>query len=106
MAKKNLTIGIGVVAVIIIIALVAFFMLGSVGKIADIKNEDHVGKTVTVMGAVQNTVKIGSLSGYTLKDDTDTIAVSSEQLPKEGDTVTVTGTLMHDTLFGYYIKVS
>jgi hypothetical protein len=106
MAKKSLGIGIGVAAVIIIIAIVAFFMLGSIGKIADIKNEAHVGQTVTVRGVVQTTIKLGDLSGYTLKDDTDTIAVSSEQLPKEGATITVTGTLMRDTLFGYYIKVS
>ena len=59
-----------------------------------------------VRGVVQTTLKIGSLSGYTLKDNTDTIAVSSQQLPKEGETITVRGTLMHDTLFGYHIQSS
>ena len=104
MAKKK--VGIAAVVVVVIIAIVAFLMLASVSKIANVKNEDHVGKTVIVGGVVQATIKLGSLSGYTLKDDTDTIAVSSEQLPKEGQTVTVTGVLMHDTLFGYYIKAS
>jgi cytochrome c-type biogenesis protein CcmE len=104
MAKKSL--GIGIAVVIIIFAVIAFFVFANASKIADIKNEAHVGKSVTVRGIVESTIKLGSLSGYTLKDDTDTIAVSSEQLPKEGDTITVTGTLMHDTLFGYYIKVS
>ena len=104
MVSKSLWIGI--VVVVIVIAAVAFFMFVNVNKITDIKNEDHVGKTVTVRGIVQTTIKIGSLSGYTLKDNTDTIAVSSQQLPKEGETITVSGTLIHDTLLGYYIKVS
>jgi hypothetical protein len=105
MVNKGIGIG-AVVLIILLIAVVAYFMFGSVGKIADIKNEDHVGKTVTVRGVVQSTIKLGDLSGYTLKDSTDTISVSAESLPKEGDTITVSGTLMHDTLFGYYIKVS
>jgi len=104
MVNKGLLIGI--VVVVIVIAAVAFFMFGNTSKIVDIKNGEHVGKTVTVRGIVQTTIKIGSLSGYTLKDNTDTIAVSSQQLPKEGETITVSGTLIHDTLLGYYIKVS
>jgi len=104
MVNKGLWIGI--VVVVIVIVVVAFFMFVNTSKIVDIKNEEHVGKTVTVRGIVQTTIKIGSLSGYTLKDNTDTIAVSSEQLPKEGETITVSGILIHDTLLGYYIKVS
>lgn len=73
--------------------------------IQDIKNSDYVGKKVTVSGTVQNTIKLGSLSGYTIKDKTDSISVSSEDLPSEGSKIFVTGTLIKDTILGYYIKV-
>jgi len=74
-------------------------------KIEEIKNQEHVGKTVAVKGTVKNTIKIGSLSGYTLEQkDGESIKVSSESLPEEGSTRTVNGVLMKDTLFGYYIK--
>lgn len=81
-----------------------FLTACSVKTIADIKNTDNVGKKVTVHGTVDSSFKIGSLSGYNVKDDTDKIGVSAETLPKEGTTITVTGTLMKDTIFGYYIK--
>jgi len=73
-------------------------------KIADVKSADYVGKTVTISGTVQNTIKIGELSGYTIKDETDTIGVSSESLPAEESKIRVTGILMKDSLLGYYIK--
>ncbi|PIN81582.1 hypothetical protein COV13_00815 [Candidatus Woesearchaeota archaeon CG10_big_fil_rev_8_21_14_0_10_32_9] len=75
-------------------------------SIKDVKSPDYVGKTVRVSGTVENTIKIGELSGYTLKDKTDTIGVSSETLPVEGSKITVTGMLIKDTLLGYYIKAS
>jgi hypothetical protein len=77
----------------------------AVTTIEDVKNSDHVGEKVTISGTVQNTIKIGALSGYTIKDETDTIGVSSVSLPKEGKQIRVTGILMKDTLLGYYIKV-
>lgn len=72
--------------------------------IKDVKDQDFVGKRVTVSGTVQNTIKLGALSGYTIKDKTDSIGVSSESLPTEGSEIHVTGILMKDTIFGYYIK--
>jgi hypothetical protein len=76
-------------------------------NIADIKNSDHVGKTVTVSGTVQKTLKIGEISGYTLKDSAgNTIAVSSETLPKEGSSMTVSGVLTKGIVFDYYIKAT
>ncbi len=104
MANKALWIGI--VIVIVVIATSAFFMLGKTSRIIDIKNEANIGQTVAVKGTVQTTVKIGELSGYTLSDGTETIAVSSQQLPQEGETITVRGTLIKDTILGYYIKVN
>jgi hypothetical protein len=53
---------------------------------------------------VKNSVKIGSLSGFTLEDETGSISVRSDELPKEGVKVTVSGVLMKDTIFGYYIQ--
>lgn len=72
--------------------------------IEDVKNPDYVGKRVIVSGTVQNTLKLGALSGYTIKDETASIGVSSESLPAEGSEVRVAGILMKDTIFGYYIK--
>ena len=72
---------------------------------SEVKQEENVGDTVMVRGVVEDTVKIGDLSGFTLSDSTgDTIAVSSESLPPEGDKITVRGTLLQDTLIGYYIE--
>ena len=74
-------------------------------SIADIKNPANVGKTVTASGTVQKTLKIGSISGYTLKDSAgNTIAVSSATLPKEGSSMTVSGVLTKGTVFDYYIQ--
>jgi len=85
---------------------ILIFISGCIAtNIKDAKNPDYVGKRITVYGTVQNTIKIGSLSGYTIKDNTDTISISSGTLPKEGSQVRVTGILMKDTILGYYIKV-
>lgn len=90
-----------------------FVLLGSLFVLAgcttqdieDVKTSENVGEQVSVKGTVQTTVKIGSLSGYTLSDDTGSIAVASENLPSEGDEIKVSGTLIRDSLLGYYIKV-
>jgi hypothetical protein len=72
--------------------------------IKNVKSTDYVGKKVSVTGTVQNTIKLGDFSGYTIEDKTDSIRVSSEILPKEGSRIRVSGTLMKDSIFGYYIK--
>ena len=90
---------------IIALALFLFALVGCAQSIAEIKDEDHIGETVIVSGTVESVIKIGSLSAYTLKDENgDTIGVSAERLPAEGDKVIVKGTLIKDTIFGYYIK--
>jgi hypothetical protein len=64
------------------------------------------GKQVTVHGTVHDTVKIGQLSGYTLIDEEGHgIRVSSQALPAEGTEITITGTFVMDSLFGYYVQV-
>lgn len=91
------------IVAIVVLALLAYTLVHA-ENITDVKKEENVGKTVKVRGEVQNVIKIGSISGYTLEDDTGSIAVSSQDLPGEGDKVTVKGTLIKDTIFGYYIK--
>ncbi|MGV8171651.1 MAG: hypothetical protein ACP5OA_03075 [Candidatus Woesearchaeota archaeon] len=88
---------------VILIGLL-FVMTACTKNIADVKNPDLVGKTVTVKGEVVATIKLGPISGYSLKDDTGTISISSNDLPNDGDIVKVSGVLVRDTLIGYYIK--
>ncbi len=102
-ATKSILPTIALIAVVIIIIL-AVYVIVQAKPIDEVKTEENIGKTVKVRGEVKTVIKIGSLSGYTLEDETGTIAVSSDNLPAEGSTQTVKGTLIRDTLFGYYIK--
>lgn len=104
--KKSIRSGALTIAAIIVLGLVALLIYQTliVQKIADVKTEENVGEKVIVRGEVKTVVKIGSLSGYTLEDESGTIAVSSDNLPEEGETLTVKGTLMREILLGYYIK--
>ncbi|MBD3389599.1 hypothetical protein GF415_01440, partial [Candidatus Micrarchaeota archaeon] len=88
-------------------ALLSLFIFGCMGigttPIEDINEtpSEYTGKEITVHGTVENTVKLGSLSGYTLTDeDGNSIRVSSESLPAEGKEITVSGVFMKDSLFG------
>ncbi|MCL6500591.1 MAG: hypothetical protein K6T16_00970 [Candidatus Pacearchaeota archaeon] len=67
------------------------------------KPESYLGKEVVVKEVAKDTVKIGTLSGFKLRDGEHTIAVSSKTLPEEGKGVKVKGTLMKDLFIGYYI---
>lgn len=96
---------IGLIVFLLIVATISFVVFYSPDKISEVKNEENIGKTVSVKGEVKNVIKIGGLSGYTLEDETGSIAVSSNELPEEGESKSVRGTLIRDTLFGYYIKV-
>ena len=89
-------------AAFVVLALI--LLCGCTQRIADIKNDEHIGKTVVLSGTADNTIKIGSLSGFSLHQDNESILVSSETLPKEGDSVSVRGVLIKDSLFGYYVK--
>jgi hypothetical protein len=69
--------------------------------------DNYLDQKITVSGTVQNTVKLGDLSGYTLQDPAQSdavIKVSAKRLPAEGDKITVKGLWTHDSLFGYYLK--
>lgn len=93
------------IIVLISLLLVSLLLVGCFAKpVAEIKDDKFVGKQVKVKGEVSNTIKLGSISGFTLIDDAgDRISVSTSSLPAEGVRVTVTGTLNKDKLFGYYI---
>lgn len=82
----------------------SLFLVGCTQKVSEIKDESHIGKTVTVSGMVTKSFKLGSISGYVLSDKTGEIGISASRLPAEGDAVTVTGVLIKDTIFGFYIK--
>jgi hypothetical protein len=84
--------------------LVVLLIIGCATKIADIKKPEMVGKSVTVHGTAKNTLKIGTISGFQLDDGNTTILVSTDDLPKDNSNVTVSGILIKDSLFGYYIK--
>jgi len=93
--------------VLLIISLALLFGCAMMAtKIGDIKSnpDNYLGKEVTVSGTVTDSIKIGGISGYAIEDATGSIKVSSESLPAEGSTVTVSGTLVKDSLFGYYIQ--
>lgn len=93
----------------IAIVLSLFLLSACAMSVSDVnaQKEKLVGKEISVSGTVGNVVKIGPISGYSLKDKNGNngIAVSSQSLPKEGDDVTVKGVWMKDTILGYYLKV-
>lgn len=94
------------ILVLLMVILVAVFLVGCTTSIKDIKDnpDKYIGDSVTVKGTSSASVKLGSLSGFTLTEkDGSKITVSSEDLPKDGDKVSVKGVVMKDTLFGVYI---
>ncbi len=90
-------------ALMIALALALVLASGCAKDISRVKSQEYVGEDVTIKGSVEKTLKLGPVSGFTLKDETGMIAVKSEALPAEGSKVKVKGTLMKDTLLGYYI---
>lgn len=92
---------------IILAILVVLLLAGCYDTISEIKSPEYEGQTVTVKGTAEGVIKIGQLSGYTLVDENgDKIGVSTEDLPADGEQLTVKGVLIKDTIFGYYIKVT
>ena len=92
---------------IFFLMIFSLLLLSGCTSIKDIKDspDDFLGETVTVSGTVMNTIKLGSLSGFTLEDaDGNKIAVSSKTLPEEGSKATVKGVVMKELLIGVYIN--
>jgi len=91
---------------IAILFLSLLFLAGCSKSIVDVKQEENIDKKVTVKGTIENTIKLGELSGYTLVDDTGSIAVAAKDLPEEGITKTVKGVLKKSLFLGYYIETN
>ena len=73
--------------------------------IGEIKQDSYVGEQVSVYGNVSASLKLGGLSGFVITDENgNSIRVSSASIPGEGTQIRVSGTLMSDSLWGYYIK--
>jgi hypothetical protein len=92
---------------ILIMGLLISLLLisGCAKEINEVKQDKYVDTQVSVKGTVQGTIKLGSLSGYTLKDETGEIFVASNSLPIEGDTKSVRGIVQKVPLIGtYYIE--
>jgi hypothetical protein len=78
----------------------------TLSSIVDIKKDEFLGKTVTVQGNVENNVKTRAISGFRLRDATESIPVSSINLPPVNTTVTVTGVINKGSVFGIYIQAN
>jgi predicted small secreted protein len=92
--------------VLLMILLVAVFLVGCTTSIQDIKDnpDKYMGETVTVKGTASNSIKLGSISGFTLTDkEGSKISISSSDLPDDGDKVSIRGVVMKDLLLGVYI---
>ncbi|MDD2679115.1 MAG: hypothetical protein PHT91_02640 [Candidatus Nanoarchaeia archaeon] len=89
---------------LLLLSVVLFSGCVAVQSINDIKTDELIGETVSVRGVVAERIILGEISGFVIKDSyNDTIFISSESLPAEGETVTVTGILDKKLLIGYYI---
>jgi len=90
--------------VMVVLCLVFLSGCTSVKDIND-DPEKFFGESVTVSGTASGVIKLGQLSGFTLEQDGEKIIVSSEDLPKEDEKVTVSGVVMKGSWFdkNYYI---
>ena len=88
------------------IVFVLLFIAGCTTQtIKAVKIQDNVDKEVAVKGKVVESVKIGSISGYLLKDiNNDTIYVSSSEIPADSKEVVAKGVLKKKPVVGYYIE--
>jgi len=94
--------------VIVLCSLLLFGCLG--GGFTDLKdvNENpgkYLGEKVHLKGNVTKAIRLGKISGFTLVNEGGSIPVSSQMLPAEGSEVIIRGTLMKETLIGYYVLV-
>jgi len=97
-----------IILVLIIAGVVLYsqgYLDGMICKdISDVRSDDMIGETVRIKGVVEGGISIGKISAFTVQDSTGKIGVSANVVPTTGSSVTVSGVLMKDTIFGYYIK--
>lgn len=93
----------------IFILLGLLLIVGCLGQgtvtVKEIKDspQKYLGEKVVVKGVVEDSFRLGNLSGFKLFDGEDYLLVSSAMLPPDGKNVTVSGTVMQEVLVGYYI---
>ena len=91
----------------ILILLIVTLLVSGCGfvSVRELKEdpEKYIGKEIAVSGVVSNSIKIGTLSGFSLTAGEYSISVQSKELPAEGKKVTVQGVLMKEVFLGYYI---
>ena len=78
---------------IISLLIVTLLLAACTTSIAQVQNDDNLGETITVKGEVKGSIKLGQLSGYTLTDGEFDVFVASSEIPEDGDTVRVKGTV-------------
>ncbi|MFA6072843.1 MAG: hypothetical protein WC758_01915 [Candidatus Woesearchaeota archaeon] len=77
---------------------------GCVKQISEIKSDKYIDEQVTIRGTVVGSIKIGDLSGFTLKDESGEIFISSNDLPSEESKITKSGIVKKIPIINtYYI---
>lgn len=102
--KKNIILLISVLLLI----FSSLFLSGCSKSVSEVleNKENYLGEKIVVSGIVENSVKIFSFSGYTLKDEKteDTIFVKTDNLKEEGKKVNVEGILMKELGIYYLLE--
>lgn len=65
--------------------------------------ERYLGKKVVVSGEVLAPMEVGSISGFTLRQDGSSIMVSCDDVPESGSEVTVRGVVVKGLFSGHYL---
>jgi hypothetical protein len=91
-----------VIALLVMSLLLAGCAHTSVKDINE-NTEKYLGKKVVVSGKVVAPMDLGSMSGFTLKQDKNSIMVSSEDVPEAGEEVIVKGVVVKGLFSQQYI---
>ena len=88
----------------VLLFLILLYGCASV-TVGDINSDPdkYMGKKVVVTGKVVAPIQLGQLSGFTLKDDSGSIMVSSDMVPMADAEVAVKGTLVKGLFTQQYI---
>lgn len=93
--------------ILIAFLIIALLLVSGCGRVsvADLnaEPEKYVGKKVVASGTVVAPMKLGVISGFTLKDGDASIIVSSDDVPDAKTEVTVKGTLVKGMMMPHYI---
>ena len=91
---------------ILSVIIIVLFLAGCAHpSVKDINSDtdSYMGKKVVVSGKVLAPIDVGSISGFTLKQDKSSIMVSSDTVPESGKEVVVKGTVVRGLFSQHYI---